>query len=340
MPIAAGVMQSAKVTVTNTITTIDSALPSLSGASCGQDIEFNFSVYSTNPLYIVDDGYVTIIDLNTNTELGGGNVIAGVGTTGLISGLSGLLNIVAKYSGTYNQFGTSISSELIYPITRQETQITINSPTIEEIHCYYSPINVEVNLEGAVEGIPSGDIYLNVYFDDDNYMQFGPAAIDPITGNATVEIPAETGNLDGYSRYLQVTYAGDSCFAPAGTQSGTSGYEIVVVVSDDLSIVLDSFPGTYPISDPVTLTANIYTDVLPLPDGYDGYVQFSYTSPYDISYTLLGTSYMNEGIATFTVPGDTFPSTGTWEIMAEFFSDNPCYGSNILQDSKAIEIVY
>ncbi|NDB86566.1 MAG: LamG domain-containing protein, partial [Alphaproteobacteria bacterium] len=41
--------------------------------------------------------------------------------------------------------------------------------------------------------------------------------------------------------------------------------------------------GAYHIDDPITFTATVSTDLLPPPDGYDGYVLFSYTNPISIS---------------------------------------------------------
>ena len=589
MPVAAGVMQSPRVTVVGTTVTLTSITPPAS-AQCGDDIEFFFSVTSSNPLYTVDDGYVTIIDLNTSTEIGGGFVLSGTGSTGLISGLSGLLNIVAKYEGTYNQFSPSISSAISYPIVRQNTNITIANPVSNTIYCYYSPLNVDINVQGVLGDFPSGNVYLRVYYNDDDYTEIGPEELDPLNGNAIVTIPSETGDNDGYSRYLQVIYEGNSCFSPSSTYGGTLGREIIpididpeitislsvstppvslssepinvwkldessgsvaaddklnkdltyktsgvmipfpgqiegcsffngfsnaaiysdsvsdpafanytasstfsfsawfktdlldssnnpivsrmsydfsrgyalmvnagivsfylnanwntetlyaqsdidtyndgewhhvvvtydgnassssitmyidgelasttvtessfttssnieasdiaadfmigvigtwdgaqhsnfngyiddvarwdiVLTEEDASLIytygisgnsvasISGSGGAYHIDDPITFTATVSTDLLPPPDGYDGYVLFSYTNPISISYNELGTVYPENGLAELIVPGDTFPSTGSWQIVAEFYAENQCYDSGVISDDETIEIV-
>ena len=68
MPVGAGVMQMPRVTVVRTATEITSISPSITSVVCGDSIEIFFSVSSYDELLTVNDGYVTIIDLNTTVK--------------------------------------------------------------------------------------------------------------------------------------------------------------------------------------------------------------------------------------------------------------------------------
>ena len=340
MPVGVGVMQMPRVTVVRTATEITSISPSITSVVCGDSIEIFFSVSSYDELLTVNDGYVTIIDLNTNTEIGGGTLLLGIGSTGSISGLSGILNLAAYYSGNYNQFSPSTSSTILYPIVRQNTTINITSPVSETYYCYYSPLNVDINVQSVGIGSPTGNVYLKIYSDNNTYTQLGPEEISPISGNVTIEMPAEYGNYDGYSKYLQAIYEGNYCFSPAGTSSGTGGVEIIPLDQDpEVTIVINSMPGRYLIGNLITFTSVVSTDLLPVPDGYDGYVQFSYSDLFAGPSTILGSSYMDNGTASLTVNGNTFSGIGSWQVLAEFYSDNPCYGPVPISDSTTIDII-
>jgi hypothetical protein len=339
MPVGAGIMQIATVNVYRTAIEISSISPSITVVKCGDDIEFFVSVTSSNPSYAVNDGYFYLINADNHDVIGGGNISAGSGSTGLISGLSGILRVYARYTGTYNEYMASTSPIKTYIVPKQNSTISITDPTNGSYYCYYQPVSITALVQAASSGTPSGNVLFKLYLDDDNYISLSSGEINEFTGEATIEMPALTGDLDGYVKYIQATYLGDYCYNSSYTDIGTSGIEIIPTLNDTTYITIDSMVGpSFPIANPITFGATVTGSSLSAPDGYDGYVKFEYRNIFGGPKTELGISYLTNGIASLTVVGNTFPSIGPWIVSADFYSESDCYDSTSVTSTTTITI--
>lgn len=339
MPLPSGIIQMARVNMYFTNISITNILPAVPTAICGDDVEFFVSVTSSNPYSDVNDGYFAIIEVGSEIIIGTGTISSGIGSTGLISGISGNITVYAKYYGLSNLYYSSISAQETYTVLPQRSTISITDPIYGYIYCYYNPVSITATVAGISSGIPSGNVLFKLYLDTTNYIELPTGTINPITGEATIEMPAMTGDLDGYEKYIQATYEGSNCYYRSSTNSGLYGTQIIPISEDTTYVTITSMAGPpYPISNPITFTATVAADSLSPPDGYDGYVKFKYRNSFGGPYTDLGISYLDEGEASLTIPGYTFPGIGVWIVGADFYSESQCYASTTSTSTTTISI--
>ncbi len=336
MPIGAGILNSLRYSYYTTSINIVNITPPTGSADCGDLIEFFVQVESTSS-YAVNSGTFDIIDLNTDTIIGSGSIFAGIGSTGLVSGLSGLLNIAAIYNGVSGTYAPSTSLSQVYSISKQRVTVSIDDPPDNSYYCYYNPLNITASVSGVSSGTPSGTVNFRLYTDASNYLELPSGNL--VSGSVTIEMPAETGSIAIEERYIQAIYNGDSCYFGGITSGGYSGLQINAITEDSTSILIDDMSsGSYLITDPITFTATVTANNIVSPDGYDGYVKFEYTSPIGGPSTELGISYMEEGVSSLTVPGNTFSSTGSWIVSSSFHTESSCYASTLYDSSTTITV--
>lgn len=337
MPIAAGILQSLRYDYYRTSINIINITPDSGIAVCGDLIEFFVQVESTS-VDPVDSGTFDIVNLDTSTIIGSGSIFRGVGSTGPVSGLNGVLNIAAVYNPDSGIYASSRSLSQIYSISKQRVTVSIDDPADNSYYCYYNPLNITATVSGVSSGTPSGTVNFRLYTDDSNYIELPSGNL--VSGSVTIEMPAQTGSIDIEERYIQAIYDGDSCYFEGSSLAGYSGLEVNAITEDSTSILIDDMSsGSYLITEPITFTATVTANNITPPDGYDGYVKFEYSSPIGGgSSTELGISYMEDGLSSLTVPGNTFPSTGRWVVSSSFHAESSCYASTLYDSSTTITV--
>jgi hypothetical protein len=307
-------MQTGRINVYPTTTTIPSITPPNGTAVCKDLITFTVQVDG----YTAPDGYVIIQDVVDGYVVGSGTLSSISSTasraiiTAVLSNRPG--NYVAYYPYPYvlepqldrdangkvlQSFGPSQSSISQYNIGYAPTITTVTTP-VGSSFCYHQnfSITASVNTSG---GAPITDGYVLFRLFTSGGLFFTDLALAQVSaGVATGTIPADTVSADGY--YLQAAYLGEDCFGPSMSPSGVSGTPISAIRLNATTVGLPSLLGTNCKSKRIMFRATVSATVLSAPS--IGSVTFSTTSPLSI---VLGTSYISDGV----VPNTTVaPASG------------------------------
>lgn len=333
MPVARGIMQMGRINVFPTTTTLVSIIPPDIG-SCGDLITFTVTVFNDRGLPL-PTGTVLIKDALTDTTLANGPVSGG---TAIISTNITISNnqIYAQYIGVVNQFGASQSTPTIpYSVSLISTIVSItNTPGTD--FCFHSNFNLNVHVARTVGGtaVTTGSVQVNLYSDSISFIIIGTAALDG-SGNATVVLPADT-TIPGNNYYIQATYLGADCFGSSSSPVGTNGTLIhSVSLTQNTTTTITNISGVNPFCINASQTFFALTNSAFL--GVPTVGSVTWTAVKSPTTIILGTdSSLTFGLRSITVPGNTFPSQGTWTITAAYTGDGYCFANSV---SAGISVV-
>lgn len=329
MPIARGIMQIGRFTINPT--TISLTITPTSPISCADSdlIEFQVSVTSTSG---VVSGGITGVDVQIK-DIDTGQIVAqglldGYGNATLpvlVSISSGTKNFVAFYLGKVNQFSPSTSIRKVYVVNSVSTTTTMIPPDEPYYFCKNSDFTISANVDSSI-GPPTGFVTFIIWNEDFDGYVLGNSSLDGY-GNTSILIPGAT-LPDFGTVYAQALYLGNICFASSFSPAGISGMELEQTSSNttttNISIIGSS---TFCIDDPLTVNATITTTNFPNPDF--GLVTFFATkngssTPFQIGNVVS----VNSGLASITLPGNTFPISDIYFLHAIYSGDGFCFNSS------------
>jgi hypothetical protein len=335
MPIGRGIMPVNRFNIYSTQTNFAIVSPS-SPAICETSVNFIAQVVNTttnsyptgNVSLIDEDGYVLGTSvLNNSSPLG--------------TSQSNIINITLnggnhtyhlEYSGDINKFAPSVSALLPYSGTRRDSlmffpDLQSNPPPK---FCYAKPFDVKVQVQPTSAGSnPTGLVNFKMYSDNITSVDLPSALL--IGQFATTTIPAFTTDLfvsDIGTFYIQAFYTGNDCFNINQTPPGISIFSDIMAVTNvttTTTIVSPSSGFSYPMTSPHTFGITVTSTDLSNPDS-DGYVNL--TGVKGLSTIFLGTNTPVAGNVSVIVPANTFTSSGTWSVTANYFTDGYCYASS------------
>lgn len=332
MPVARGIMQMGRINVFPTTTTLVSISPPDVGL-CGEPVTFTVTVVNNRGgAFPFPTGTVLIKDSITNITLASGSL-----SHGLFDGYSKVIitstisisnnQIYAQYVGVVNQFGTSQSSPTVsYSVSLigTTTAIAINPGTD---FCFHNNFNLNAYVVRTVGSAPvtTGSVQVNLYTDPISFTTIGTAALN-VDGYATVVLPANT-TVPGNNYYVQAQYFGSGCSGASASPTGTNGtliHSVSVIQNTTNTSALVGF-GSFCIHSSRFFIAVVTSAFLGGPS-VGSVTWTAFKSPTTIT---LGTdSFLSGGVATLTIPGDTFPSSGNWTVTAAYTGDGYCFANS------------
>ena len=326
MPLARGIMQMGRINVYPTTTTLVSIAPS-GHANCGDTITFTVTVTNDRGSP-TPTGTVFIMDANNpNTPIASGTLVSG--TAVINTGLSnGSIEAFAFYPGAVNHFGASQSGPpVLYSVNIIDTTVTITN-TAGTYFCFSQPFNLTAHVApNSGVSIPTGRVQFNLYSDAITFIAIGDAPLDG-SGNAVLSMPGGT-TVPGNDYYIQAVYLGGGCFGPSNSPLGTSGtliHAIDLTQNATTTTAAISSGSTFCIHTAKTFTATVGSAHL----GGPSVGSVTWTATKSPTTITLGTdSTVVAGAASINVPGDTFPSTGTWTVTASYTGDGACYADSV-----------
>jgi hypothetical protein len=326
MPLARGIMQMGRINVYPTITTLVSITPPGS-ANCGDTVTFHVTVANARGIsFPVPTGIVSIIDQDTGTVLGSGSLVAGAAAINTFPA-NGTVHAVALYAGVVNQFGNSQS----FPPEQYSTTIIDTTTTVTtssgSYFCFHLPFSISAHVApNSGMATPTGTVTFNLYSDAVTFVTIGTSTLSG--GNASINIPADS-TVPGNDYYIQAVYNGGGCFGPGSSPLGISGtiiHSIDVTQNTTNTVASISGSSTFCIHNPSTFNATITSAHLGGPS-VGSVTWTAFKSPTTI---VLGTdSTVVAGLASITVPGNTFSSQGVWSVHANYTGDGNCFADSV-----------
>jgi hypothetical protein len=335
MPLARGLMQMGRINVYPTATTLVSITPPGS-ADCGDTISFSVTVANTRPPGTpVPTGTVYIMDQTTGSIVASGPLSGGAATINTPLA-NGSIQAFAFYPGIVNSFGSSQSTPpVLYSVNIIDTTATVTT-TPGSYFCYNNAFSISCHVApNSGSSTPTGTARFILWSDAVTSQLIGTATLNG-SGNASINIPA-TSTTPGNDYYIQVIYEGGGCFGPTSTPEGTGGtviHSISAAGNATTTVCTISGSSTFCIHNSSTFNASITSAHLPPPNA--GSVTWSATQ--GMTTITLGTdTSVVSGLASVNVPGDTFPTQGTWGVKATYNGDGGlCYASSM---SSTISVV-
>ncbi len=331
MPVGAGVIISANPNIYTTSVEIDTISPD--PASCGDSLTFDVEVTNLDVSGPDPVGNFSIIDRITGNVLATGTLgLRGAGTA-ICPSATGYLQLYARYDG-YSQsqdpdgyyFSPSDSNITEFALSLVPSTTSIVSPSSGDYYCYAAETTVVAQVTDGRVPVTGGNVNFRLYTDSTNYIQLPSAEVD-IFGYATTTIPADTTTY-GRVNYLYASFDGYGCYARSQTTKGTGGVDIYPTNNDPTSLALSVDGGTtFIATDPVTFVGTV--TATNLVDPSDGYVNFYAVDIRGPTTITLGADIPTNGVASITVPGNTFDPAGTWDLYGQYFTDGYCYATSL-----------
>ena len=314
MSVGRGLMQTGRIKVHPTTTSIFDISPINGVAQCGDLVTFTVHVDG----YIAPDGYVIIQDAVDGYIVGYAALSPISGTTSSATITAVMVNSVGNYVAYYSypyvlqtvtdkdasgqvlsSFGRSQSTINQYNVGFATTITTVTTLSAEAYFCYHYDFDVTASVT-TTSLVPITDGYVLFRIFDNNTAIFDLDLAQVVAGVATGTIPADTLLPDGY--FLQAMYLGEDCYASSASPAGAAGTAITPRSMDPTATSLPSLLGSNDRTGFIMLTATVSSTALSAPS--IGTVSFTTTAPLAIN---LGTSYITDGV----VPSTTVaPVTG------------------------------
>lgn len=334
MPIGRGIMQTGRLNIAKTTTTVVNVLPA-SPQSCGVTVNFQARVVN-NSGTTFPTGTVRLIDENgaiVGTQTLSPEFPPGTSYSPNMPILmdTGNHSYHIEYDGVPNVFQSSVSPEFPYSGSFSSTTITFNdlsgSPTFCASQALFISLTITSNSGTAT---PTGDVAFKLYSDNITSINLPTGTLSPgFTGSAVTAIfmPAFSTDLflsPAGTFYIQALYLGDSCCAPNATTPGIQTNTDITTVSNITTTTIMDPGSTFSITSPVAIGGHINRAITPLQDITIGSVAVTATkgpTTINLGYTALASG----GFWVVNVPGNTFPSTGSWNVIGNYTSDGYCY---------------
>lgn len=329
MPIARGIMQMDRFTIHPTTTTL--TITPTSPISCADTDLMEFIVNVTSTSGIVSGSIsgvdVQIKNIDTNEVVAQG-LLDGYGAATLsilVPISSGSKNFAAFYLGKLNQFAPSTSARKVYIVTSVSTTTTTIAPEEPYYFCKNSDFTIGAHVISSL-GPPTGFLTFIIWNPANDGYVLGNTLLDGY-GDGYMLIPE--GILpDSTNVYVQALYLGNICYASSFSPAGTSGMELEQT-SSNTTITTISIVGssTFCIDDPLIVNATVTVTNFPNPDF--GLVTFfatknGTTTPFQVGSTVL----VNSGLASITLPSNTFVLSDIYFLHAEYSGDGFCFNSS------------
>jgi len=223
MPIPIGLLQKSINTLSKPIVIITAIYPD-GYTDFGNQISIDTFVSYISPFFEfpveINDGYISIVDSNTN-EILGTNIVSSSISTISISNFDGYRLVSAFYTGVQNLYNSAIS--VAQPYYTVKAMVTISSNSSNNINYdsdgyvifNFATTNIYVTLEGIVD--------FRLYSTNDTYVSLESSTI--VADQSTVMIPANT-MVPNETYYLSAIYLGSGGISSATNGLGTSGFII------------------------------------------------------------------------------------------------------------------